>query len=230
MIIKKQCLTLCLTSMLALPPQAAHAIELAGASGIRMVVPLKTLKQVRFDATVRQQYDFSCGSAALATLLTHHYGMRVSEQEAFEQMYQNGDQAKIRQQGFSLLDMQRFLATRGLPADGFELPLEKLAESKLPAIVLVADKGYNHFVVIKGLADGRVLLGDPSSGARSVPIEQFRQMWTSKLLFVIHGYKGEVGFNRSSDWRLAPMAPLAEGLARASLDHVGLPKFGPGDF
>ncbi len=227
---KQRCLMLCLTSMLIVPLQAAHAIDLTAASGMRMVVPLKTLKQVRFDATVRQQYDFSCGSAALATLLTHHYGMRVSEQEAFEQMYQNGDQAKIRQQGFSLLDMQRFLATRGLRGDGFELPLEKLAESKLPAIVLVADKGYNHFVVIKGVADGRVLLGDPSSGARSVPLAQFRQMWTSKLLFVIHGYKGEVAFNGGADWRVAPMAPLAEGLARASIDHVSLPKFGPGDF
>ncbi|MES2756834.1 MAG: C39 family peptidase [Pseudomonadota bacterium] len=223
-------LMLFLALAMSLTQQTVRAIELGVASGMRMVVPLKTLKQVRFDATVRQQYDFSCGSAALATLLSHHYGVVVSEQEAFEQMFRNGDQAKIRQQGFSLLDMQRFLATRGFRADGFELPLEKLAESKLPAIVLVADKGYNHFVVIKGIAEGRVLLGDPSSGARSVPLDQFRQMWTSKLLFVIHGYKGEVAFNRSADWRVAPKAPLAEGLARASLDNISLPKFGPGDF
>lgn len=228
--VNKPHLASCLSLALALTAPVAHGIELAAASGMRMVVPLKTLKQVRFDATVRQQYDFSCGSAALATLLSHHYGVRVTEQEAFEQMFRDGDQAKIRQQGFSLLDMQRFLATRGFRGDGFELPLEQLAESKLPAIVLVADKGYNHFVVIKGIADGRVLLGDPSSGARAVPLDQFREMWTSKLLFVIHGYKGEVAFNRSADWSVAPLAPLSQGLARASLDNVNLPKFGPGDF
>ena len=230
MMVNTPYLASCLAWALALATPAVHAIELSAASGMRMVVPLKTLKQVRFDATVRQQYDFSCGSAALATLLSHHYGVRVTEQEAVEQMFRDGDKAKIRQQGFSLLDMQRFLATRGLRGDGFELALEKLAESKLPAIVLVADKGYNHFVVIKGVANGRVLLGDPSSGARAVSLDQFREMWTNKLLFVIHAYTGEVAFNRSADWRVAPIASLSEGLARASLDNVSLPKFGPGDF
>lgn len=213
-----------------LAQQPARAIDFAAASGVRMVVPLKSLKQVRFDATVRQQYDFSCGSAALATLLSHHYGVPVTEQAAFEQMFRDGDQQKIRQQGFSLLDMQRFLASRGLRADGFQLPLEKLAESKLPAIVLVAEKGYNHFVVIKGIADGRVLLGDPSSGTRAMPLQRFRDIWTSKLLFVIHGYDGAVAFNRPADWRAAPSAPLAEGIARNGLDIISLPKFGPGDF
>jgi predicted double-glycine peptidase len=215
---------------LVLALQPARAIDFAAASGVRMVVPLKSLKQVRFDTTVRQQFDFSCGSAALATLLSHHYGVPVTEQVAFEEMFRNGDQQKIRQQGFSLLDMQRFLAARGLRADGFQLPLEKLAESKLPAIVLVAEKGYNHFVVIKGVAGGRILLGDPSSGTRAVPLQRFREIWTSKLLFVIHGYDGAVVFNRAADWRAAPSAPLAEGIARNGLDIISLPKFGPGDF
>lgn len=214
----------------ALSLQAAWAIDLGSATGVRMVVPLKSLKETRFGATVRQQYDFSCGSAALATLLTHHYGYPVTEQVIFEQMFRDGDQNKIRQQGFSLLDMQRFLAARGFRADGFELPLEKLIESKLPAIVLVSDKGYNHFVVIKGIANGRVLIGDPSSGARSVSVERFRTMWSNKLLFVIHGYQGAVAFNSRADWRAAPIAPLSEGVGRNSLDLVSLPKFGPGDF
>lgn len=215
---------------LVLQSHAAWAIELATASGVRMVVPVKSWKETRFNATVRQQYDFSCGSAALATLLSHHYGYPVTEQVVFEQMFIQGDQPKIRQQGFSLLDMQRFLAGRGFHADGFELPLEKLVEAKLPAIVLVSDKGYNHFVVIKGIADGRILLGDPSSGTRAMSIERFRQLWSSKLLFVIHGYDGAVAFNRGADWRAAPLAPLAQGLDRNSLDVVSIPKLGPGDY
>ena len=221
-------MTMCLALALSLPQQPARAIEFGAASGLRMVVPLKSLKQVRFDATVRQQFDFSCGSAALATLLSHHYGVSVTEQAVFEEMFRNGDQQKIRQQGFSLLDMQRFLAARGFRADGFQLPLEKLAESKLPAVVLVSEKGYNHFVVIKGIDGDRILLGDPSSGTRAVSLERFRDMWSSKLLFVIHGYEGAVAFNRPADWRVAPSAPLA--VARNSLDIISLPKFGPGDF
>lgn len=219
-----------LTLAMLLPAPAAWPIDLASVGGGRMVVPLKTWKEARFVATVRQQYDFSCGSAALATLLTHHYNTPVTEQVVFEQMYSNGDQNKIRQQGFSLLDMQRFLATRGLRGDGFSLPLEKLIEAKLPAIVLVTDHGYNHFVVIKGVADGRILVGDPSKGARAIPVEQFRDMWVNKLLFVIHGYPGSVAFNVPSDWRAAPLAPLAQAMMPDTLNTITLPKFGPGDF
>jgi predicted double-glycine peptidase len=154
----------------------------------------------------------------------------MTEQVVFEEMYAKGDQQKIRQQGFSLLDMQRFLAARGFHADGFQLPLEKLLEAKVPAIVLVTDQGYNHFVVIKGIADGRVLIGDPSKGARTISVDRFRDIWINKILFVIHGYDGAVAFNGPADWHAAPAAPLAEGIARNSLDIISLPKFGPGDF
>lgn len=221
-------MTAWLTLAMLLPAPAAWPIDLPSVGGGRMVVPLKTWKEARFVATVRQQFDFSCGSAALATLLTHHYNTPVTEQVVFEQMYNNGDQAKIRQQGFSLLDMQRFLATRGFRGDGFQLPLEKLIEARLPAVVLVSDHGYNHFVVIKGAADGRILVGDPSKGARAIPVELFRQMWLNKLLFVIHGYPGNVAFNVPADWRAAPLAPLAQAMTPGTM--ITLPKFGPGDF
>ena len=215
---------------LTLSLQGARAIEFSTPTGVRMVVPIMTWKEARFNATVRQQYDFSCGSAALATLLSHHYGYRVTEQLVFEQMFLNGDQQKIRQQGFSLLDMQGFLASHGFRADGFELPLEKLVEAKLPAIVLVSDKGYNHFVVIKGIANGRILIGDPSSGTRTMGIERFRELWSNKMLFVIHGYNHAVAFNLDADWHAAPLAPLSQAVPRNALDFVSIPKFGPGDF
>jgi hypothetical protein len=208
---------------------SAQALELA-LSGARFDVPATSLKQIRFRSTLRQQYDFSCGSAALATLLTHHYGQAVTEAQVFEAMYMRGDQKKIRKEGFSMLDMQRYLATRGLRADGFQLPLQKLVDAGLPAIVLVAEKGYRHFVVIKGVAAGRVLLGDPSSGARAITREAFEAIWASKLLFVIHGTTDKPGFNALADWRAAPAAPLATAVSRDALATVTLPKHGPGDF
>lgn len=211
-------------------PGAADAVDLSAASGTTANMAVKSWKQMRFTAVVRQQYDFSCGSAALATLLTHHYNYPVTEAAVFEAMFVQGDQQKIRQQGFSLLDMQRFLKARGFHADGFELPLEKLAEAKLPAVVLISDNGYNHFVVLKGIADGRVLLGDPASGARSMSVGRFRELWKNKLLFVIHGYQGQVAFNGGPDWRAAPAAPLGQALNEAALATLILPKLGPGDF
>ena len=209
---------------------AASALELPSVTGARLVVPVASIKQLRFQSTLRQQYDFSCGSAALATLLTYHYGIAVSEQAVFEQMFRHGDQRTIRSQGFSMLDMQRYLAARGFRADGFELPLQKLIDSKLPAIVLVADKGYRHFVVIKGAADGRILVGDPSSGTRSMGRQAFESIWANKLLFVIHGSPSSPQFNLATDWRAAPRAPLDTAIDRSSLGMVTMPKHGAGGF
>jgi predicted double-glycine peptidase len=210
--------------------QQAGAIDLSGIGGARYSVPVASMKEMRFKSTLRQQYDFSCGSAAVATLLTHHYGVAVSEQAVFEQMYAHGDQRKIRKEGFSLLDIKRFLAQRGFQADGFKLPLQKLVDARLPAIVLVSDKGYNHFVVIKGAADGRILVGDPASGTRSMPRAAFEQIWRSKLLFVIHGAAQAPAFNRLADWRAAPHAPLGDGINRDGLSGITMAKRGPGDY
>lgn len=217
-----------ITALLALAVPA-QAIEL-GMGALNVKVPVRTIKETRMATVTRQQFDFSCGSAAVSTLLTYHYGRPVTEQAVFDQMFRNGDQAAIRTQGFSLLDMQKFLLTRGLRADGFKLPLEKLFEAKLPAIVLISDKGYNHFVVIKGSADGRILLGDPSTGTRAMSLERFHEVWKNKLLFVIHGYKGMPEFNGKADWRATPIARLDDPVNRPGLDMATLPRFGPGEF
>jgi predicted double-glycine peptidase len=217
-------------AFLALASFTAHGAELGLPGGMRFNVPVSSMKELRFKATMRQQYDFSCGSAALATLLTHHYHFPIDEQTLFKEMFIHGDQQKIRREGFSLLDMQRYLATHGFKADGFELPLQKLFDAKLPAIVLINEKGYHHFVVIKGEADGRILLGDPSSGTRAIARERFEQVWVNKMLFVIHDTSGSPSFNEMADWRAAPRAPLGDGVSNTAQQLVTLPKFGPGDF
>jgi predicted double-glycine peptidase len=208
----------------------ANAAELPIVGNARFTVPVHSLKELKFLATARQQYDFSCGSAALATLLTHHYGYPISETTAFQAMWEGGDQQKIRREGFSLLDMQRYLATIGFKADGFRQPVDKLMTAGVPAIVLITEKGYNHFVVIKGLDDGRILLGDPSSGTRAITRTHFESIWPTRLLFVIHDAPTKPQFNLTADWRAAPRAPLGDMASRTGIDTLGLPKFGPGDF
>ena len=188
-----------------------------------------SLKEARFSTTVPQQYDFSCGSAATATLLTYQYGHPVSEQDVFVQMYDNGNQAKIKKEGFSLLDMRRYLGSKGFEADGFELPLEKLEQEGVPAIVLLNDRGYRHFVVVKGLRNGRVLLGDPARGTRAMPRSRFEALWDNRVLFVVHNRRAQARFNRPEDWRTAPPAPLDMGIQRDGLRNITAPRRGPTD-
>ncbi len=193
-------------------------------------LPLVSLRQAKMAGTLRQQYDFSCGSAALATLLTHHYDHPVTESEVFMQMYEVGDQAQIQREGFSLLDMKRFLQSRGFVADGFELPLDKLLEARTPAIVLINENGYMHFVVVKGLRGDRVLIGDPANGTRSLSREAFEAHWPNRLLFVIHSHMKTARFNQRTDWAAVPTAPLTAGVNRDGLMGITMPKHGPGDF
>ena len=219
------------TAMAAMLPMAhAEQAYLPSIGGGDVTMQVTSIRQARLAGTVLQQFDFSCGSAAIATLLTHHYGMPVSESVVFEYMYRNGDQEKIKREGFSLLDMKKFLKSQSLEADGFDKPLDNLVESRVPAIVLINENGYHHFVVVKGLQGDRVLIGDPANGTRAVPRASFEASWQSRLLFVIHNRMDTAKFNLAADWRAAPQAPLAAGVSRGGLAGITIPARGPGDF
>ena len=213
---------------LSLSPLAhAATVEVRGPRDGGFAARVISVKEARFTTTVRQQYDFSCGSAAVATLLTHHYGIPITEREVFEKMFAQGDQAKIRKEGFSMLDMKRYLESRGFRADGFEQPLERLEQEKLPAIVLLSERGYRHFVVVKGIGRGRVLVGDPAMGTRALSFDRFSRLWVNQLLFVIHNRRELAQFNRAGDWHVAPGAPLFEAIVRdRSLDSLPVRRAG----
>jgi hypothetical protein len=209
------------TALLLSPPAMAGVIVIPGATGGDFSFKITSLKEARFKETIRQRYDFSCGSAALATLLTYHYRDPVDETEAFKAMYDAGDQKKIRKDGFSLLDIKNFLQKRGYRADGFRAPLEKLAQLGIPAIVLIEQDGYRHFVVVKGVNDREVLLGDPSQGARRLSRERFETLWNG-LFFLIRD-KREIAatyFNRDEEWRIHANAPLAMALSPSELANI----------
>jgi uncharacterized protein len=215
---------------LAAPAAGAGSLELPFQIGGAYNVPVTSIKEGRFSATIRQQYDFSCGSAALSTLLTHHYAYPVTEDKVFEEMFARGDQAKIRVEGFSLLDMKRYLEAHGFEADGFQEPLSKLVGAGIPAIVLVNESGYNHFVVVKGVRDGRVLVGDPAGGTRALSEAAFHAAWTNEVMFVISNRQEAARFNLAADWRAAPASPITGAIGREGLAGIVMPKLGPADF
>ncbi|MGC4076010.1 MAG: C39 family peptidase [Rubrivivax sp.] len=220
------------SALLGLAAAAAFAgsVELPLQISGSYQVPVQSLKERRFGAMVRQQYDYSCGAAALSTLLSFHYGRAVGEQAVFEEMFVHGDADKIRREGFSLLDMKRYLEAHGFEANGYRATVERLVGFGAPAIALVNENGYNHFVVIKGVRGERMLIGDPSGGIRLTTRERFEASWVNGVLFVITSHKDSARFNAASDWRLVAQAPLADGVNREGLGQVVLPALGPSDF
>ena len=190
-------------------------------SGQSYAVPVHTLQQMRyfwsFRRTVHQQYDFSCGSAALATLLTYQYGRPTTETAVFRAMYAVGNQAQIRIEGFSLLDMKHYLQSLGYVADGVRVPLSTLIKVRIPAIALITDHGYRHFVVVKGANAYRVVLGDPALGRRVMSRKAFARIRVGNLFFVIRNDLNLARFNLPADWKSATPPPLFLGIDRHSL-------------
>jgi predicted double-glycine peptidase len=212
----------------AAPGALAGTVWLPGL--VEVNVPTVSVQELKFEDVVRQQYDFSCGSAALATLLTYHYDDPTDEMKAFTFMYEGGDQARIAQAGFSLLDMKRYLEANGYQADGYQSDLATLGSAGIPAIALINYRGYRHFVVVKGLRGGRVLLADPALGTRLVTEEEFTSMWENGVLFIIKN-KPDVGrrfFNTDAQWSGLAYAPLGTALGASDLAAltVNLPQLG----
>jgi predicted double-glycine peptidase len=175
-------------------------------------VPLQTVEERKFASVVRQRFDFSCGSAALATLLRYHYGVAETEEASFRGMWAQGDREQIRKLGFSLLDMKRYLATRGLEGQGFKVSLDQIAKAGVPGIALVTIKNYRHFVVVKGVANGEVLVGDPSLGLRSVPADAFAKDWNGIFFIIDPSHGGPAGrFNSPAQWASYARAPIGNG-------------------
>lgn len=176
---------------------------------------LATMLDRRYYTVTRQRYDFSCGSAALATLLHYHYGVRADEQDTFNGMWATGDQAAIRKLGFSLLDMKRYLQSIGLETQGFRVTLDQIAKTQVPGIALTVTNGYRHFVVIKGVSADGVLVGDPSRGLLRVDRREFEKMWDG-LFFVITDSReiGQRSFNRAGQWSMVGVAPVDGAMTR----------------
>ena len=149
-------------------------------------VPVKSLVDLRFENVVRQSQDLSCGAAALATLLTHFYGEDVAENDVIEGAASSGDREKIEREGFSMLELKRFSEKRGYVSAGFRIEdVNELANLKVPVLALVNNRGYAHFVVLKGVIDGKVLIADPAFGNRSRPLESFAGEWGHVVLAVV---------------------------------------------
>jgi len=152
---------------------------------------VRSFLEARQDKTVMQQWDISCGAAALATLLTYQQGDRVTEREVALGMLKQTNPELVRQRlGFSLLDLKHYVKGRGYDADGYaELTLTDLMKLA-PAIVPVRIRGNNHFVVFRGMQGDRVLLADPAFGGRTMPVDRFVALWQGRIGFTVSRQDG----------------------------------------
>jgi predicted double-glycine peptidase len=153
---------------------------------VKEEVVVEPLSSVLYRNIVRQAYDYSCGSAALTTVLQHYLGRNFQERQVMEGLLHYGENERIvDRRGFSMLDMKRLVTALGFPAGGFKAELKDLIELDHPAIVPIHYAGFKHFVVVKTVKDGRVYIADPSKGNITFTLSRFEEKWDQNVLFVI---------------------------------------------
>lgn len=153
---------------------------------------VKSLQDFNDRYVVKQEHDFSCGSAALGTLLNYCLGESFTEKQIISGLMEYGDKEQIKKlRAFSLWDMQKFVAAIGYKSGGFTAEMSDLKDpAQWPCIVPIELFGYRHFVVFKGIHKDHVLVADPWRGNSSYPIRTFEKMWYKNILFKIFNDEG----------------------------------------
>jgi predicted double-glycine peptidase len=170
--------------------------------------PVSSILEQRQENVVLQQWDLSCAAAALATILRYQHGIPVTERSVAlglinrEEYIANPSLVRIRQ-GFSLLDLKRFVDGLGYEGIGLgQMTLPDLFE-RAPVIVPVNLQGFPHFVIFRGGTSDTVLLADPAFGKTTMMKAKFLSGWIN--------YKdiGRVGFIVTENGAVSPPGRLS---------------------
>ena len=160
--------------------------NMTGVEHLSLKQEVRPFTEFKDAGIVKQEYDYSCGSAALATLFNGYLGENLTEQQVIQGLMQYGEAEKIQQRrAFSLLDMKRFAEVLGYTAAGYKGDFEDLRRLDKPAVIPIEISGYKHFVVFRGVYGDHVFLADPYLGNTSYTISRFREIWPQKILFIV---------------------------------------------
>jgi predicted double-glycine peptidase len=186
-----------------LPPQP---IEVTPARSARFREPAQSWKSLHQQHVVMQKYDYSCGAAALTTLIVYYFQDPMTEQKVLDAIFDRlsrGPQAQAViqdriQNGLSLLDLQQVAADLGYQSAVARITMEQTANLRAPVVVRIIKNDFKHFVVLRGIVEDRVYLADPIRGQVRMPVQEFVRQWNGVALFL-----GKAGFGLPKEYPLA---------------------------
>ncbi|WP_255854641.1 C39 family peptidase [Marinobacterium rhizophilum] len=202
--------------------QAAPFYGLVPGKGFEQV-PIVSMQGRKYQNLIRQHTDFSCGAAALATILKYAYRLDVDENKVLQGLFAVSDAELVQRQGFSLLDIKNYVEGVGYRGRGYRVEANTLENIRIPTIVLLDLKGYKHFVVLKKVDGADVYLADPALGNKVISMETFESQWNG-VVFAVIGNR----FDRDSVLVNPPPPLTARGLhnIRAPLTNSELLDYG----
>lgn len=178
-------LLISITIMLLTPSQKASATSFTTA-GYRLNKNVKTMHEIKRERIVSQSLDFSCGAAGLSTLLNYHLNDPTPEKEIIASLLQLVPLQKVKERrGFSMLDLKKYIESRGYKATGYTMDIEFLKSLNHPVLVPIKFKNYRHFVIVKEIIGDRVFFADPAAGNMSMKADKFNRIWLKGIGLVI---------------------------------------------
>jgi predicted double-glycine peptidase len=150
---------------------------------------IRSLLEMRRNAVVIQTHWWSCGAAAVATLLTSYYAIPVTETETLTLIARSNPHAAADSsigQALTLLALKQALQAKGIESKAYRLDAATLydyfSRGGLPLIMRLSYP-QAHFVVGIGIVEDSIAVADPSFGERLID-------WTG--LVYEHGFTGYV--------------------------------------
>ncbi len=151
--------------------------------------PSVSYLDLRYTDVVEQSNEYTCGAAAVATLLTYFYGIPTSERDVlnlvYESMRTRGEKPE-QGRGLTAYDLKVAMEAKGLKTKGFLVKPAALqdyfARGGLPVIIHLT-RPEKHFEVAVGMIGDHIVIADPSWGRSAMPL---------MLLVKQRGYDGVV--------------------------------------
>ena len=139
-------------------------------------------RTLRDQGVVKQSLDFSCGAAALATLLNRFRASEVTERELLEVLADPASGLRLpqgwRESGMSFATLAGLALHYETTAVGIELSASDLSQLRVPAIAYLPNSDPPHFTVITGIDPrGSIELADPGWGNRRMRAARFKTLW-----------------------------------------------------
>ena len=104
-----------------------------------------TWRDLRDARVVKQNLDYSCGAASVATILREFYALDVAEADVL-------DALGLADGRYSFADLAEAVGRWGLKGGGLALSFEQLKKLSVPVVAYMKHRGQDHFSVVRGVS------------------------------------------------------------------------------
>ena len=161
-------------------PEVTGSVVSLSLSGQSFRANVQSYKEIKEEGAVLQTDEFTCGAAALATVL-REYG----DEKITEEMLLSMETQLVKGKGLSLFQLQTLAERRGFKAEGYKIELANLYDFTSPLILHLKMPEGGHYMVYKGIQGDRIFLVDPAEGNIRMSLDRFASLWTGYSLALL---------------------------------------------